>query len=120
MDWNGMRFTLLGITINKMKGKEYLNKKKIVIELRKTLLKQKMGYSTEQEGVFIARRRHLDSLQAALFACEQAKLELTSRLAGELVAQNLKEAQDSLSEITGEFSADDLLGKIFGEFCIGK
>ena len=74
----------------------------------------------ENEANFIARRRHLAALIAAKDALVKAKEALHARLAGELLAEDLKEMQNSLSEITGKFTADDLLGKIFSEFCIGK
>jgi tRNA modification GTPase len=72
------------------------------------------------EANFIARRRHLAALAAANESLSQAKEALHARLAGELLAEDLKEIQNNLSEITGQFTADDLLGKIFSEFGIGK
>lgn len=81
-------------------------------------LKDCMGYTAEESG-FIARRRHLDALtrtDVALVAAEQ-QLELG---AGELVADDLRRAQDALGEITGAFTTEDLLGEIFSTFCIGK
>lgn len=74
----------------------------------------------DNEANFIARRRHLAALAAAKDALAKAKEALHARLAGELLAEDLKEMQNNLSEITGQFTADDLLGKIFSEFCIGK
>ncbi|MCD6045879.1 MAG: tRNA uridine-5-carboxymethylaminomethyl(34) synthesis GTPase MnmE [Gammaproteobacteria bacterium] len=74
----------------------------------------------DNEANFIARRRHLAALAAAQDALAKAKEALHARLAGELLAEDLKVMQNSLSEITGEFTTDDLLGKIFSEFCIGK
>jgi tRNA modification GTPase len=74
----------------------------------------------DNEANFIARRRHLAALAAAKDALTKAKEALHARLAGELLAEDLKEMQNNLSEITGQFTADDLLGKIFSEFCIGK
>lgn len=81
-------------------------------------LKDCMGYTAAESG-FIARRRHLDALartDAALSAGEQ-QLELG---AGELVADELRRAQEALGEITGAFTTEDLLGEIFSTFCIGK
>ncbi|GLR64846.1 tRNA uridine-5-carboxymethylaminomethyl(34) synthesis GTPase MnmE [Marinospirillum insulare] len=90
-----------------------------VDNLRKHL-KEIMGFQNTTEGGFSARRRHLDALQRASHVIHKGKLELEINGAGELLAEDLRSAQESLSEITGQFSADDLLGKIFGEFCIGK
>ncbi|GHB02827.1 tRNA uridine-5-carboxymethylaminomethyl(34) synthesis GTPase MnmE [Modicisalibacter luteus] len=83
-------------------------------------LKSVMGYSATTEGRFSARRRHLDALDRADDALDKGEAQLQGFGAGELLAEDLREAQQALGEITGEFSADDLLGKIFGEFCIGK
>ena len=69
--------------------------------------------------IVLSRTRHLDALRHAL-AIYQSSEQLIVFKAGELVAESLRQAQGSLGEITGEFSADDLLGKIFGSFCIGK
>jgi tRNA modification GTPase len=77
------------------------------------------GYHPE-ENTFIARTRHLDALKRCLTALADAQVQLVDYRAGELMAESLRIAQNALSEITGEFSADDLLGKIFGSFCIGK
>lgn len=80
-------------------------------------LKSCMGYTGFAEGGFTARRRHLDALARA----EQAMLHAqTHSRAGELLAEDLRQAQSALNEITGEFTSDDLLGKIFASFCIGK
>jgi len=78
-----------------------------------------MGYQQTNEGGFTARRRHLDALCAAQASVDQASLQLDIG-AGELVAEELRQAQHYLGEITGDVSADDLLGKIFSSFCIGK
>jgi tRNA modification GTPase len=73
-----------------------------------------------QEGAFLARRRHLDALERGLAALESAAAILDERMAPELAAADLRQAQDALSEITGSFTPDDLLGRIFSSFCIGK
>ncbi|GAB2787849.1 tRNA uridine-5-carboxymethylaminomethyl(34) synthesis GTPase MnmE [Halomonas shantousis] len=86
----------------------------------KAHLKAVMGYQSGSEGRFSARRRHLDALGRADAALDNGEAQLQGHAAGELLAEDLREAQQALGEITGEFSADDLLGKIFGEFCIGK
>ncbi|MDI4636414.1 MULTISPECIES: tRNA uridine-5-carboxymethylaminomethyl(34) synthesis GTPase MnmE [Halomonadaceae] len=83
-------------------------------------LKTVMGFSSTTEGRFSARRRHLDALDRATAALENGEAQLAGYGAGELLAEDLRDAQQSLGEITGEFSADDLLGEIFGSFCIGK
>ncbi len=83
-------------------------------------LKQHMGYSGEAEGEFIARRRHLNALLRTQTAIAQGKHNLLASRAGELLAEDLRQAQHALAEITGQFSADDLLGEIFSSFCIGK
>lgn len=83
-------------------------------------LKGIMGFQSNTEGGFMARRRHLDALERAAERLLVAKEQLEVFVAGELVAEELRLAQESLSEITGEFSSDDLLGRIFSSFCIGK
>jgi tRNA modification GTPase len=83
-------------------------------------LKAVMGFSATTEGRFSARRRHLDALERADIALENGEAQLAGYAAGELLAEDLRDAQQALGEITGEFSADDLLGEIFGSFCIGK
>jgi len=72
------------------------------------------------EGVFSARRRHLDALARAAAEIDAAAEELHDRAAGELVAERLRRAQDELGRITGRVTSEDLLGEIFGRFCIGK
>jgi tRNA modification GTPase len=83
-------------------------------------LKECVGYQATGDGGFMARRRHLEALQAALQHVLQGQRQLVSNRAGELLAEELRQAQQQLTQITGEFSADDLLGKIFASFCIGK
>ena len=74
-----------------------------------------------QDGhAFMARRRHVDALQRALHCLQQATHSFETSRSGELVAEDLRAAQQSLNEITGEFTSEDLLGKIFSSFCIGK
>jgi tRNA modification GTPase len=74
----------------------------------------------QDNQVFMARRRHVDALQRARDCIQQATDIFTSTRSGELVAEDLRGAQRYLNEITGEFTSDDLLGKIFSSFCIGK
>lgn len=73
-----------------------------------------------EEDTFIARTRHLDAMKRTQLYLLEAHEQLVVFNAGELVAESLRLAQNALGEITGDFSADDLLGKIFGSFCIGK
>jgi tRNA modification GTPase len=86
----------------------------------KTKIKQIVGYVDNSEGVVLARRRHIHALERAEMAVIQGKEQLETQMAGELLAEDLKIAHESLCEITGEFSSDDLLGEIFSSFCIGK
>lgn len=83
-------------------------------------LKQCIGYAGAGEGLFSARRRHLEALERTGHHLDAARYQLDIMRAGELVAEELRLAQQALGEITGEFTADDLLGRIFGTFCIGK
>ncbi|SHI23723.1 tRNA uridine-5-carboxymethylaminomethyl(34) synthesis GTPase MnmE [Ferrimonas marina] len=83
-------------------------------------LKACMGYQGTAEGGFMARQRHLEALAQAAQHLEQGDEQLTVFQAGELLAEELRLAQQALAEITGEFSSDDLLGRIFSSFCIGK
>ena len=85
-------------------------------ELRSMLLKA-VGWRSQESGVFMARERHLRALRAAQSHLSLAEEVLASP---ELFAEELRLAQRSLSEITGEFTPDDLLGEIFSRFCIGK
>ncbi len=83
-------------------------------------LKACMGYQGSVEGGFMARRRHLEAINHADEHLQLAKEQLEVYAAGELVAEELRLAQEFLSEITGQFTSDDLLGRIFSSFCIGK
>ncbi|NBI13550.1 tRNA uridine-5-carboxymethylaminomethyl(34) synthesis GTPase MnmE [[Haemophilus] felis] len=83
-------------------------------------LKCSMGYQTNMEGGFLARRRHLEALAQAEIHLQQGHIQLTQFHAGELLAEELRLVQQHLSEITGQFTSDDLLGSIFSSFCIGK
>ncbi|CAM3494558.1 tRNA uridine-5-carboxymethylaminomethyl(34) synthesis GTPase MnmE [Parendozoicomonas haliclonae] len=83
-------------------------------------LKTLMGYTGTTEGSFSARRRHIEALEKARDSLEQGRAQLMGMGAGELLAEDLRQAQQALGEITGEFTSDDLLGRIFTSFCIGK
>jgi tRNA modification GTPase len=95
-------------------------KQKQGIDELKALLKQRMGYQADNEGAFIARRRHLVALDNTQTHVNQAEMQLKEFNAGELMAEELRLAQDELGKITGKFTSDDLLGEIFSSFCIGK
>ena len=84
------------------------------------LIRDLAGGSSASSGTFTARRRHLDALARARGHLEQARAGLLSNAGTELVAEDLRLAQQALGEITGTLSADDLLGRIFASFCIGK
>jgi tRNA modification GTPase len=102
------------------------------MDLLKQKIKKIIGFQSSSEGLFLARRRHLDAIVRAkdfllqgvratgglpaLTAAERSKENRSS----ELLAEDLRQAQLALSEITGEFTSDDLLGRIFSNFCIGK
>lgn len=83
-------------------------------------LKAQMGYNESTEGVFTARRRHLEGLKQAEISLVKGREKLLDFGSGELLAEELRSAQQALGQITGEFTSDDLLGKIFSSFCIGK
>jgi tRNA modification GTPase len=90
------------------------------IDVLRSHLKDCVSFQIAGSGSISARRRHLEALARARECVENAARELLQHRAGELVAEELREAQRSLDEITGVFTADDLLGRIFGSFCIGK
>ena len=87
------------------------------IELLQTAMLEAVGWGGSGEGMFMARERHLQALQTA---SQHLELAASRGNALELFAEELKLAQQALASITGEFTADDLLGKIFSHFCIGK
>jgi|SRR5690554_3283907 len=90
------------------------------LDALKQHLKDCMGYQSTLEGLFTARQRHIDALLKAQEFTHSGKIQLHHHAAGELLAEDLRQAQQALSEITGEFTSDDLLGRIFSSFCIGK
>ena len=95
-------------------------KQSLGIEALRAELKTRMGYQGEAEDTFIARRRHLQALEDTQAAVDRAEFQLREFNAGELMAEELRLAQDALGQITGRFTPDDLLGEIFSNFCIGK
>jgi tRNA modification GTPase len=90
------------------------------IALLRDHLKQSAGYRDVESGALSARRRHLDALRRASDLTQQAADALRTSQAFELFAEDLRLAQRNLSEITGDVTSEDLLGEIFGSFCIGK
>ncbi|MGA9853130.1 MAG: tRNA uridine-5-carboxymethylaminomethyl(34) synthesis GTPase MnmE [Gammaproteobacteria bacterium] len=89
------------------------------MDLLRTHLKDAAGFHDTGDDMFMARRRHLEALNGARNHLDEARLRLQER-AGELLAEELRLAQLCLNEITGEFNSEDLLGRIFSSFCIGK
>jgi len=90
------------------------------VDTLRSHLKARMGYTGSGEGQYLARRRHLDAMKRTRAHVQDAHGALQAGAGPELVAEDLRLAQESLGEITGRFSADDLLGEIFSSFCIGK
>ena len=95
-------------------------KKNIGMDLLINAIKKIAGFQSEESDGFIARRRHVDAIERAYQLLLHGQMQLMQHRAGELLAEDLRQAQQALSEITGEFTSDDLLGKIFSSFCIGK
>ena len=90
------------------------------LEALRETIRQVAGYENLGDGAFTARRRHIDALNLATTHFECGRDALSNNKAGELFAEELRLAQKALGEITGSFTSDDLLGRIFSEFCIGK
>tara|TARA_R110001599_G_scaffold353459_1_gene592596 strand:+ start:309456 stop:310625 length:1170 start_codon:yes stop_codon:yes gene_type:complete len=90
------------------------------MDLLTSHLKKCMGFQTNAEGNFSARRRHLQALETATEFLLAGQTQLLEAGAGELLAEDLRQCQLCLAEITGDVSSDELLGKIFSSFCIGK
>jgi tRNA modification GTPase len=89
------------------------------LDLLRAELKSRAGLGSG-EGAFSARRRHVSALENVQVHLDHAAAALAATRAGELAAEDLRHAQHALGEITGSYSSDDLLGAIFGSFCIGK
>jgi tRNA modification GTPase len=91
------------------------------IEALKQQILRSVGWGGSQEGAIVARRRHLDCLDRAATHLDQSqKFAADGNISLELFAEELRLAQDQLGQITGKLLPDDLLGKIFSQFCIGK
>ena len=90
------------------------------IDLLKSYIKEAIGFNASEEGVFIARERHLTALSNAKQLVGSAVEQLANQSSLELIAEDLRFAQSQLGAITGEFTSDDLLGEIFSNFCVGK
>ncbi len=90
------------------------------LDLFKDSLKTIGGFTNSNESNFVARSRHIDALSKAKESIENGKQQLIDYQAGELLAEDLRLAQNYLGLITGTVTSDDLLGEIFSSFCIGK
>jgi tRNA modification GTPase len=90
------------------------------IEDLKTRILEELGAADQAEGSFSARRRHVEALKRAGLHLEAGNARMEENMSGELLAEELRLAQNTLGEITGEVLPDDLLGEIFSSFCIGK
>jgi len=90
-----------------------------IADLRRHL-EERVGYEPAAEGAMSARRRHLDALDRARGHVRRGAIQLLEHGAPELMAEELRLAHHCLGEITGEISSEDLLGRIFSSFCIGK
>lgn len=90
------------------------------LEALQQALLEHCGMSNAHEGLFMARTRHLTALRAARSAVAAAQMQLKRGAEAELAAEELRCAQQALDDITGPFAADDLLGRVFSQFCIGK
>ena len=83
-------------------------------------IREAVGATDQVEGSFSARQRHIDALKRAGSHLAAGGQAMETSQAGELLAEELRLAQQALGEITGEMLPDDLLGEIFSSFCIGK
>ncbi len=95
-------------------------KNNIGLEQIKKYIKNKAGLVNTEENIFTARERHVLALTKALEFLQQAEENINFKISGDLIAEDLRLAHNELGNITGKMTADDLLGEIFGSFCIGK
>jgi len=90
------------------------------LELLQEAVRECLNLQTDHQGDFSARQRHIDAIDHARQPLQRGLAELRATGSGELLAEELKTAADQLAEITGKISSDELLGRIFSSFCIGK
>jgi tRNA modification GTPase len=90
------------------------------METLRSMIRSEVGAADQAEGSFSARQRHVDALKRAGRHLESGRRVMLESVSGELLAEELRLAQQALGEITGEMLPDDLLGEIFSSFCIGK
>ena len=115
------KIDLVGIEPGVVDGEVYLSAHTGEgVDALRQRIRELAGYDNQGEGAFTARRRHISALRCANEHFETGCRALDESKAGELLAEELRLSQQALGQITGAFSADDLLGKIFSEFCIGK
>ena len=113
--------------IDKLSQNSYCNENTVYLSAHqkdglsflKDMIKARVGFQPT-EGIFLARQRHVDALKLAYDYLVAGQKQLLIHQAGELLAEDLKQAHLALCTITGEFTSDDLLGEIFSSFCIGK
>jgi len=86
----------------------------------KNVIKKTVGFHAEEDGIFLARRRHIDALMQAKNHVNTCLMQLLEKQLPELAAEELRLSHMALASITGQFTSDDLLGHIFSSFCIGK
>lgn len=120
--WIYNKIDLADIPVTQVEAEEglrlYLSAKtQVGIEALKQTLLTLIGWNGTAEGVFMARERHLNAIHRAR---DFVEISFSEMMHLEIFAENLRLAQNALSEVTGEFTADDLLGEIFSKFCIGK
>lgn len=120
----GNKSDLLGFGLEKQANKEMVfisAKTGVGIDALKAKILEMVGWGGSQEGVILARRRHLECLERAAEHLQRSgEFAANGNISLELFAEELRLAQDELGKITGKLLADDLLGKIFSQFCIGK
>lgn len=109
-DYQGVTLSVIHLSAQKQLG----------IELLISRLQDLVGFAANEEGVFVARKRHLDALASAHNYLNTAAGGVSNHAPLELIAEDLRLTQRELGQITGEVSSDDLLGEIFSNFCVGK
>ena len=120
--YNKIDLTHLKPTVYKINNNHVVNisaKNGCGIDILKNYLKKVIGYQ-QSEGTFTARRRHLEALKQTLQHIKEGKVAIQELSSIEIMAEQLRIAQNELSKITGEYTNEDLLGDIFSNFCIGK